>query len=709
LEKKRSISPVIWIGTLVLGLGCSLVVIAYGAWQALQFLGDSIFVAALGAELPTATPTPQPRIERTPVATPIHPTSPPIEARPETPEPAPTTTATNNAEEPDQEQGEGGQASPLQLSTEQLLLQTILPERDQRLLAMRLKHGGQDIAKIVQEQPIEFQLGETDTFSVTDNQKTPPSQFEVNASLQFVTDHSYWWVQEGFNINQAALQRSAERFENNTYPTNRAFFGSEWTPGVDGDVRIHIFMGNVPGVAGYFSASHEYSKMAEPFSNEREMFFVNLNAISPGGDYFDSVLAHEFQHMIHWYQDRNEDTWVNEGMSELATFINGYGQSNFIGAFTVDPDTQLTGWADSPSAAAANYGSSFLFMVYFLQRFGEELTQAVVANSQNGVAGFDAVLAEHGLPERIEDVFADFLVANYLQNPDIEAGHWGYKNLTPGPVALGERYSIYPQTKQATVYQYGGDYIEITGNGDVTIQFTGSTRVKVVDNDAHSGQYQWYSHRGDDTNTRLTRAFDLSDAERATLNYSTWYDIEENWDYGYAEISTDQGQTWTILETPHSSTDNPSGNAYGPGYTGSSGEAGPGWLDESIDISTYAGQEVLIRFEYVTDDAVNRSGWTIDDISIPEIEFFDDVESGLSGWQAEGFVRIDNVLPQKFLVQVLEIGPEIRVRPLALDDVNNGRLTVTGLGDSVNQAILIISGITPVTSRPASYEYELTQ
>jgi hypothetical protein len=66
-------------------------------------------------------------------------------------------------------------------------------------------------------------------------------------------------------------------------------------------------------------------------------------------------------------------------------------------------------------------------------------------------------------------------------------------------------------------------------------------------------------------------------------------------------------------------------------------------------------------------------------------------------------------LPQKFLVQVLEIGPEIRVRPLPLDDVNSGRLTVTGLGDTVNQAILIISGITPVTSQPASYEYELTQ
>ncbi|MCQ3976886.1 MAG: hypothetical protein DPW09_25950, partial [Anaerolineae bacterium] len=111
---------------------------------------------------------------------------------------------------------------------------------------------------------------------------------------------------------------------------------------------------------------------------------------------------------------------------------------------------------------------------------------------------------------------------------------------------------------------------------------------------AYSGQYQWYSLRGDDSNTRLTRAFDLRPVTSATLNYSTWYDIETDWDYGYVEISTDGGETWTILTTPHSATTNPSGNAYGPGYTGVSGD-GPAWIEESLDISAYAGQEVLFR------------------------------------------------------------------------------------------------------------------
>ncbi|MBE7554097.1 MAG: immune inhibitor A [Anaerolineales bacterium] len=603
--------------------------------------------------------------------------------------------------------GTTGQASPLQPATEQLLLETILPARDQRLLAMRLKHAGREIPEIVKKTAVPYQLGDSDTFWVTDSSQTPPRVFQAKATLRYITAHSYWWVADGYNVLEADLQRSAEQFEKHTYPTNRAFFGSEWSPGVDGDVRVHIFMGDLPGVAGFFYAANEYSRLAEPYSNEREMFFMNLQSVPPGSAYFDSVLAHEFQHMIHFAQDRNEDAWVNEGMSELAAFINGYGPSSFSNIFSGATDTQLTSWASPPSAAVVNYGGSFRFMAYFLQRYGEEMTQAVVANPNNGIAGFNAVLAEHGQREQFNEVFADFVVANYLNDATIGDGRWGYTDFSPEPVGVAEHHSVYPAEGQTTVYQYGTDYIELSGAGKVTIDFTGATEVKVVNNDAYSGQYQWYSLRGDDSNTRLTRAFDLRHVSSATLNYATWYDIETDWDYGYVEISSDGGETWTILQAPHSITTNPSGNAYGPGYTGLAGE-GPAWLDESLDISAYAGQEVVIRFEYVTDDAVNRSGWTLDDIRIPEIDFYDDVESGPNGWQAEGFVRMDNILPQHFLVQVLEMGDTVNLRQIPLDVDNHGVLTLEGLGTTLDRAVLMISGLTPVTTQPASYEYKLS-
>lgn len=679
---KKTVIFVIGITGVVLTLSCLIITVVV-TWQLVQEPGLALATAA--EPVPTSTFVPAPAATATP-------TPPPAGVEP-TPE--------------KESSGELGRSGLLPLTTEQILLQANLPERNQRLLAMRLKHKGQDIPVVVRETPLELRLGDTQTFWVTDNEQEPPRQFQTTASLRYMTDHSFWWVAEGFTINEEALQRSAERFEQQTYPVNRAFFGTEWSPGIDGDVRVHVFMGNVPGVAGYFSASNEYSRLAEPYSNEREMFFINLNAMSPGTDYFDSVLAHEFQHMIHWNEDRNEDTWVNEGFSELATFINGYGPSSFMGAFAAWPDTQLTSWADSPSESLAHYGGSFLFMAYFFQRYGEEMTKAAVADTENGIAGFNTALAENGFHERFQDVFADFLVANYLNDPAAGSGLWGYQDITAGPVTLVERHSSYPAGQQATVYQYGGDYVELAGQGDVVVEFSGSTTVKVVDNQAHSGEYQWYSHRGDDSNTRLTRAFDLTGVSSATLQYWTWYDIETDWDYGYVEVSTDNGETWTILETPYSATTNPSGNAYGAGYTGSSG-SGPAWIEERLDISTYAGQEVLIRFEYVTDDAVNRPGWTIDDISIPEIGFYDDVESGPGDWEAEGFVRMDNVLSQPFLVQVVEIGDTVSVRRMALDETNTGTLTVEGLGSRMERAVLIVSGLAPVTTQPASYEYRLS-
>ncbi len=689
---------IVLVSVVVVGLLC--VCVAIGAFLWSQPSLDSALAGVTG---PTSTPTPTLHIERTPVDTPVPPTptTEVEEIATEVAEPSPTTDVVS-------ESSPTTAPTPTEValppSTEERLLTAILPERDQRQLAMRLKMDGEEIPAVVTENAPPRELGDVDKFWVTDNQQQPPRQFEVEATLKYITPHSYWWIQDGFNINADALARSAERFENETYPTNRAFFGSEWSPGVDGDEHIHIFMGDVPGVAGYYSASNEYTKQAEPFSNEREMFFINLRAITPGNDYFDGVLSHEFQHMIHWYQDRNEDTWVNEGMSELATFINGYGSSNFSGAFIATPDTQLTGWADSPGAASANYGGSFMFMAYFLQRYGEEMTQAVVAHPANGIAGFNAVLEEAGHTERFEEIFADFLVANYLQDPEVNDGLWGYEDFRPGNANINKLYRVYPQSEQTTVFQYGADYIELTGFGDIEISFTGSTRVKVLANEPHSGQFQWYSHRGDDTNTRLTRTVDLSEVDQATLNYWIWYDIESDWDYGYVAISQNDGLSWTLLEAQDTVTTNPSGNAYGPGYTGSSGD----WREQTIDISDFTGQEVLIRFEYVTDDAVNRPGWAVDDISIPEIGFMDDTENGLNGWDAEGFVLIDNILPQRFLVQVIEIGEDVTVQSIPLDETNFGTLTVEGLGDRIDRAILVISGLTPVTSEPATYEYELT-
>ena len=64
----------------------------------------------------------------------------------------------------------------------------------------------------------------------------------------------------------------------------------------------------------------------------------------------------------------------------------------------------------------------------------------------------------------------------------------------------------------------------------------------------------------------------------------------------------------------------------------------------------------------ITDEGTNQPGMLIDDVSIPEIGYASDFESGDGGWQAEGWIRTDNVLPQQVWVQAVQrVGKDISV------------------------------------------------
>ena len=652
-------------------------------WGTYSTANDPDFRELFDEIVVTPTATPVPVIIRTPVPTPV---PPPTPLNPRTPTPLPP------------------------LTTEEMLAQEVVPERNLLELAQQFKDPDESIPVVVNPTPPVYQLGDRETFWVS-NLDTEEN-FEISAELRYVTPHLYIWVHEGYDVSQEALASSAERFETQSYPTNRRFFGSEWSPGVDNDVHLHILHAGGLGssVAGYFSGADEYSRLVNEFSNEKEMFYINLDgSMEPDTSFYDGVLAHEFQHMIHWHTDRNEDTWVNEGMSELAMYLNGFDVGGADWVFSRSPDTQLNAWPEGPGAAGANYGGSYLLMAYFLDRFGEEATQALVAHPANGIAGFQAVLDDLGTGLSFEDVFADWRAANFLDDTLLADGDYGYDDLNPASPSLDATHTSYPVRRTTTVHQYGADYVELSGEGDLTVEFTGSTQVRLIPNEAHGGRYQWYSNRGDDSDMRLTRAFDLSGLTTATLRFWLWYDIEDGWDYAYVGISDDGGETWDLLAGRHTTTFNPQGNSFGSAYTGvSGGGTAPQWVLEEIDLRAYAGRPVMIRFEYITDDAVNRAGLCIDDITIPELDYTDDAETGDGGWEGQGFIRTDNVLPQRFIVQLIELGKETRVRRVALDGLEQGQVEVQGLGETVERAVLIISGYAPVTTELASYEYRIT-
>jgi immune inhibitor A len=439
------------------------------------------------------------------------------------------------------------------------------------------------------------------------------------------------------------------------------------------------------------------------------MFYINVTKDHwPGSDSYDFTLAHEFQHMIHWNQDRNEEAWLNEGLSVLAVALNGAPNSGYIRPFLRQPDTQLTTWAVGGEDPSPHYGAGYLFATYFLDHFGAETLKSVVRSELNGRASFDAVLAQSGSATRFDDVFADWVVANYLDDKALEAGRYGYRDLMLDDLTVASRHEQYPATITDTVHQYGADYIVLAGDAPrpLTIHFAGQTETHLAELSPHGGRWTWWSNRGDQVDCTLTRAFDLRGVQTATLSAWMWYDIEESWDYAYIAVSTDGGQKWDILEGPATRRDNPNGNSLGPAYTGvSGGGKAPAWAEERIDLSRYAGRQILLRFELVTDDAVNLAGLFLDDISIPEIGYRDDMEAGQGGWVGAGFVRNDNRLPQRYLVQVIqyEAGRPV-IKRMELDGEQRGEMEIAGLGPELGQAVVVVSALAPHTTEPAQYE-----
>ncbi len=571
-----------------------------------------------------------------------------------------------------------------------------IPIRDMTALTRQLR--GLEAPRVAQDTPTSYAVGDVEPFWFKD--LAAGSNEQINARLVYRSDALNMWVQEDAQVDDFDVVRAGQFIGSTILPTNRAIFGREWSPGVDGDPRINVLhLKELRGLGiAYFSSSDEYVTAVNPYSNQREMLYVSLQAAEVGSDRYYATIAHELQHMSLWHIDRNEDAWASEGLSELAVHLNGY-PTNREQTYASQPDIQLTDLQHDPDAIARHYAAAFLFTTYFHDRFGDAAVQALVQHAENGPAGFDAVLAEMGTGLTFDDLFADWLAANYLNSIGREQGVYSYTSVMLPPLETSTGLQA-----ETAVNQYGADFIAVSGTQPVTLDFTGTQQVSTIAATPHSGSFYWVSYPADESDMHLTRAFDLTGLDAATLTFWSWYDLEEGWDYGYTAVSTDGGTSWTLLESTTTTTNNPQGNGFGPGYTGSSG----GWVQETADLTPFAGREILLRFQVVTDDAVHLDGWAIDDIAIPELGYADDAEDVGENWQAEGFVRLTATLPQRFLVQQILLGDEtVQVKHLPLNSEQQGRWTIP-LSAETPEAIIIVAGMTPFTRETAAYAYEIS-
>ncbi|MFD5793800.1 immune inhibitor A domain-containing protein [Streptomyces diastatochromogenes] len=153
------------------------------------------------------------------------------------------------------------------------------------------------------------------------------------------------------------------------------------------------------------------------------------------------------------------------------------------------------------------------------------------------------------------------------------------------------------------------------------------------------GSTQWWSGSGDNLKNTLTRSVDLTGKSSAALTLDGWYDIEANYDYLYAEVSTDGGANWTALDGTVDGQAIPRDASGAPALTGTV----DAYKKLSYSLDAYAGKKIDVRFRYQTDGGVAQKGFAADEITLTAdgaTVFSDNAESADAGWTASGFSRI---------------------------------------------------------------------
>ncbi|MBI4098924.1 IPT/TIG domain-containing protein [Candidatus Parcubacteria bacterium] len=338
-------------------------------------------------------------------------------------------------------------------------------------------------------------LGTSQSFRV-DNSFDASGRANISATLRAVGTSAYFWVDDQYWSNltdnerqsfQSALNVLAQEFDNVIAPRERAFFGADPNPGVDGDPRVYILLEDLQTSAGgYFDPDNVFPRLRNPDSNEHEMIALNVKHLLTSRA--KGFLAHEFQHLITANQkdlrlSRTDEVWLNELRSEYAPTLVGYNApfegSNLqsrVNAFLRKPHDSLTEWTNQ----SEDYGVVSMFGHYLADQYGEAVIRFSLTSSKAGIPSLEEALAQLGSSEKFGDVFQNWAVANIINTVSVGQGRYGYKtpilqSLRASPNATytlgpGQVVNVFQSTASWAAWTY-----RFVGSGGVLqLSFQGS-------------------------------------------------------------------------------------------------------------------------------------------------------------------------------------------------------------------------------------------
>jgi len=381
---------------------------------------------------------------------------------------------------------------------------------------------------------------------------------------------------------------------------------------------------------------------------------------------YEGVFAHEYQHLLEFWASPGEATWINEGLSDYAISVTGYGFpertieefawdghiQTFLGWRTVvtpnnlipqpngGAENSLTIWEDQGNLETlADYGAAWQFMEFLNQRYGPAFMTALHNQDGNGLEGLQVVLDQFVTGTTTRQLIHEW-AAMVAVDRSIDDGA---KLRGVSREADYQVSSLHSAVNLDNPQSYstpgappnGSDYVRLRGASGNALSAAAITSLSFTAPTHHPAEpLAWTSvtEGGDavlaagaaaDNDRSIVRPITVPASGDRSLVLDTKYNIEQGWDFGIVQVSTDGGLRWTSLAGTGTTTAH-DGNALGsivaqlPGFSGVSD-----WSTRTFDLSAYAGKTVLLRFRMMTDEFTlgnnpdeSGAGWWIDDVRV---------------------------------------------------------------------------------------------
>ena len=292
------------------------------------------------------------------------------------------------------------------------------------------------------------------------------------------------------------------------------------------------------------------------------------------------------------------------------------------------PENSLNLWGEgNPNAVLADYGNAYSMMLYLADRYGRDIISRLHNDGElQGLPSLQAALKAEGAGSMygvIHDFQSMVLLDKIVGDSKRSVVLGVPKRRVTTPSLRSTVNLANPNANDDPgAAPNGADYVALQGaNGKVlkgrdlrSLTFTGAKQLPplplawtiVSDDPDRPGNPVLFSGNANNTDASAVTPVTVPTAD-PTLRFLAKYGAEFGFDYGYVQVSTDGGATYTTI--PGDKTiDAP----LGPGLNGTT----TGFEPHSYDLSAYAGQSVLVAFRYVSDGGVNEGGLLVDDITV---------------------------------------------------------------------------------------------